>query len=231
MAGQRLGIEELRSLFTNEETLLGKGRQGSVASSPDGLMAIKRQPLAQSDQERRQGVDAATAAYMSARAGSLGYGPRVLQYEADPAEGMAYLVMENLAPSGYKTLDLLNLPQEDYKKVYAQQQLLGARAAAEGLKLRDTHSGNVMLHPETRDIRFIDQGFAMPISDPGKKATSQLLAISSGMMNLDMSDEADQLLERIYSLKRNKDATGLQALAANAMQKYEQALSAALVPQ
>lgn len=190
-------LTELRALLGNSDNLLGKGRQGVVVKSEDGALAIKRQPLEVSEQEARHRVTPASGAYMTARVGQEGLGPRVFQYEEDPANGVAYLVMENLSSSGYKPLADVESDQEAYKKLYAQQMLLEAKAAKAGINLRDTHSANVMFRPEDEDIKFIDQGYSRMFGTERERNIGQVLSAAAGLRNLNLEDLAEAFTGRL----------------------------------
>lgn len=214
--GYTLG--QLKALFEQGDNLLGKGRQGSVVRSDDGMLAIKRQSLTPSEQEQRFKTTPAGGAYMTARVGQEGLGPRVVQYEEDPAEGFAYMAMENLAPQGYQTLKSVMDDEEKYRSLYAQQQVLEARAARAGINLQDTsNSENVMFNPETGDIRFIDQGFSKPLASEQERNVRQVIAGTNGLNNLDQIELANEYQNRLMQALRSKDEAGIANLAADTL--------------
>lgn len=221
--GYTLG--QLKALFGRENNLLGKGKQGVVVKSDDGRLAIKRQSLAPSEQEVRHRTTPAGGAYMTARVGQEGLGPRVFQYEEDPAEGVTYLVMENLTPAGYQPLKSIENDEDTYKKLYVQQMILEAKAARAGINLRDTHNTeNVMYHPEKGDIKFIDQGFSRPYESERERSLRQVLAAMQGLGNLDQDDMARAFEGRLRSGARggvdDVEMANLAAEAIAALQRH-----------
>jgi len=220
--GYTLG--QLKALFGREDNLLGKGKQGVVVRSEDGGFAIKRQSLAPSEQEVQHRTTPAGGAYMTARVGQEGLGPRVFQYEEDPAEGVTYLVMENLAPAGYQLLKSVENNEDTYKKLYAQQMMLEAKAARAGINLQDTHNTeNVMFHPEKGDIKFIDQGFSRPYESERQKNLGQVLAAMQGLRNLDQDEMARAFEGRLRSgagaMIEDVEMANLAAEAITALQR------------
>ena len=215
LASPRFTLEQLRGVFEDPADLLGAGRQGTVAKTKDGKYAVKRQSLEQSEQERRQGVTPDSAAYMAARVGQEGLGPRVIQYEIDPVENVAYLAMENLMPMGYRSIK--GLDEETYKKLYAQQMLLEAHAASKGIGLSDTHSENVMVNPGTEKLMFIDQGYARPLERGRPRDAAQFTRGVNGLRNLGADDIAEQLEQGFMSAMRSKDQAAINQIANEAV--------------
>jgi len=212
-------LSQLKELFERKDNLLGKGKQGVVVRSEDGGFAIKKQSLEPSEQEVQHNITPAGGAYMTARVGQEGLGPKVFQYEEDPAEGATYLVMENLVPAGYQSLKSIVNNEDAYKKLYAQQMMMEARAAGAGLNLKDTHnSENVMFHPETGDIKFIDQGFSRPYESARQQNLGQVLAAVQGLSNLDQVEKARAFERRLRSSAGGKiEDNEMASLAAEAV--------------
>lgn len=193
-------LDQLRALFEKRNNLLGEGKQGTVVGSEDNVFAIKRQSLIPSEQEVQHRVNPASGAYMAARVGQEALGPKVFQYEEDPVEQVSYLVMENLRPLGYRELKSVvsNGNEDAYRKLYAQQMILEARAARAGIRLEDTHNtSNVMFNPGTGDIMFIDQGFSQPYATTREADTGQVLAGVNGLRNLGQDEMANAFIKRM----------------------------------
>ena len=220
-AGERLSLDQLKGLFASSQPLmLGAGKQGSVVSANDGLLAIKRQPLAPSEQERRHGASPDQAAYMAEMAGRHGIGPKVFQYEVDPTEGQSYLSMENLRSKGYTDLsEVLSSDQERYKALYATQMLREIEAAKHGIGLNDTHASNVMVNPATGKLMFIDYGYAKPVAAGREPRTSDYFKAQSGLMNLDKLDqfEYNKRENLMSAARRSGDKTRVNQLINDAV--------------
>lgn len=192
----------LSDAYERSTERLGRGAYGEVrvhADRPD--VAIKQQAAARSV---TGGLPVEVD--IQARLGNeLGLMPALTHVEMPPKgaplrTSKMYIGQENLAEQGYQTLGKAGLDKLNEAKAYAEQYLNEAWAARAGIKVRDSHEGNVMvLRPELPPaedgsrVKLIDPGLYTRLPDRDEQLRAQGVSLFMGYSNIGLGDMGEQL--------------------------------------
>lgn len=199
---------------------LGGGMFGEVhEAANDRSMAIKYQrPRPIADVEREVDIQA----YLG---NELGLMPAVRAVEIEPNRN-SYVGMDNLAKSGYETLESITLDPSvtdvERARLRAEASLASAWAARAGIKTGDFHEENIMAlrgraEPDGSRVKLIDPGYYKRITQPVEIIHKQAEDLMAGYRQIGLEHMGRSISQLVDELTMENNLPAAASVIADAL--------------